>query len=107
MLRGPSRKRACLVTLTGAAASFRTDWRIAFRTRSPRFCPRAGDANVVDDPVRCELRIDSIREIGDRAIDKRMVRFGCRKADEQWAPGPADVPGAGAEELDRPIPSPR
>lgn len=107
ILRGPSRQRAYLVTLTGASASLRTDWRIAFRTRDSRLCPRAGDAILVDDPVRRELRIASIREISDRDVDTLMVHFGRREADEQRAPEPADVPDAGVEELDRPIPSPQ
>jgi len=107
ILRGPSRKRAYLVTVTGAATSLRTDWRIAFRTRDTRLCPRGGDAILVDDPVQRELRIASIREITDRDVDTLMVHFGRREADEQKAPQPADVPAAGVEELDRPIPSPQ
>jgi len=106
ILRGPSRKRAYLVTVTGAATSLRTDWRIAFRTRDTRLCPWGGDAILVDDPVQRELRIASIREITDRDVDTLMVHFGRREADEQKAPEPADVPEAGVEELDRPIPSP-
>ena len=107
ILRGPSRKRAYLVTVTGAATSLRTDWRIAFRTRDSRLCPWGDDAILVDDPVQRELRITSIREISDRDVDTLMVHFGRREADEQMAPEPADVPDAGVEELDRPIPSPQ
>lgn len=107
ILRGPSRQRAYLVTVTGAATSLRTDWRIAFRTRDTRLCPCGGDAILVDDPVQRELRIASIREISDRDVDTLMVHFGRRGAEEQKAPEPADVPDAGVEELDRPIPSPR
>ena len=106
ILRGPSRKRACLVTVTGASASLRTDWRIAFRTRDTRLCPRAGDTILVDDPVRRELRIASIREISERDVDTLMVRFGRREADERRASEPADLPDVGAEELDGSIPSP-
>jgi len=107
ILWGPSHKRAYLVTVTGAAASLRTDWRIAFRTRDSRLCPWGGDAILVDDPVQRELRIASIREISDRDVDTLMVHFGRREADEQRAPEPADVPDAGVEELDRPIPNPQ
>lgn len=107
ILWGPSRKRAYLVTVTGAATSLRTDWRLAFRTRDTRLCPWGGDAILVDDPVQRELRIASIREISDRDVDTLMVHFGRREADEQKAPQPADVPDAGVEELDRPIPNPQ
>lgn len=106
ILRGPSRKRVCLVTVTGASASLRTDWRIAFRTRATRLRPRAGDTILVDDPAPRELRIASIREISDRDVDTLMVHFGRREADERRAPEPADLPDAGVEELDGSIPSP-
>ncbi len=93
--------------MTGAAASLRTDWRIAFRTRDTRLCPWGDGAILVDDPMQRELRIASIREISDRDVDTPMVHFGHRQADKQRAPEPADVPDAGVEELDRPIPGPQ
>lgn len=104
--RGASRERACLATVTGASASLRTDRRIAFRTRDTRLRPRAGDTILVDAPVRRELRIASIRGIGDRDGDRPAVRCGRREADERRAPEPAELPGFGVEELDGSIPSP-
>jgi hypothetical protein len=92
--------------VTGASASLRTDWRIAFRARDTRLCPRAGDTILIDDPVRRELWIASIREISDRDVDTLMVHFGRREADKRRAPEPADLPDAGVEELDGSIPSP-
>ena len=104
--RGASRERACLATVTGASASLRTDRRIAFRTRDTRLRPRAGDTIPVGAPVPRELRIASIRGTGDRDVDTPTVRCGRCEADERRAPGPAGLPGAGAEELDGSIPNP-